>query len=98
MPTQAVAQLALDEKIVDDAGLLEALEDREDKRAAVSAARGEYEEANDRAMALIGALDLKETAIRVGRWRIELVMTPARHVEFDAEAKPRVQIKPAGEE
>lgn len=86
-------QLALDEKVVDDAELLAALEEREQLRTEASALRATLDGVDQRARDMIDALDLGvDTAIRVGRFRVSRVMAPGRAVSFETESKERVVI------
>lgn len=94
MATRPTEQLGFDEKVVDEPKLLSALEDREAKKATVSAARLDLKVVDDEVRTRIAALDLGvDTAVRIGRFRITKTMAEARHVEFDAEAKERISIK-----
>lgn len=93
MPAQVKGQVGMDEQVLDDPALEKLLETRAklgDQRSALTA---KYSEADDKAKAALAELDIPdEGAIRVGRFRITKRTTPARHVEFDAEATTGVRI------
>jgi hypothetical protein len=85
--------MAFDEKLVEDTALESALEERERRKASLSAVRAEFKAAHAAASAEIEKLDLgDETAVRVGRFRVSRSSVAARSVQFEAEATTRVQI------
>ena len=93
MALRMVKQMAFDEKLVEDTALESALEERERRKASLSAVRAEFKTAHAAAAVEIEKLDLgDETAVRVGRFRISQTAAAARSVQFDAEATTRVQI------
>lgn len=99
MPTGPKEQLGFDEKVVEDARLLAALEERETAKGRVRAERQVLTKIDDEVRIRIGDLDLGvDTAVRIGRFRITKTMAEARHVEFDSEAKERISIKLADKE
>lgn len=93
MPTKVQGQTAIDELIVEDShveGLLEERAKRAASRRAVSAA---FKEADTAVRDALAKMTIPEDgALRIGRFRITKQSTPARHVEFDAEAGERLRI------
>lgn len=93
MPTRPDIQLALDEKSIEDAELLAALEDRQTSKDAVATARKAFRALDDEVRNRVEKLDLGVgTAVRIGRFRISRTETPARAVTFETEAKERLTI------
>lgn len=93
MPLRAVEQLALDETVVEDTQLEQALEERQRRRVAASELRREFAEADEQAKSAIAKLELPAgTAVRVGRFRITRTDVPPRSISFETEAKSRVSI------
>jgi len=90
------AQLALDEKIVDDLELLRALIDREAAREQLAAVRFSFVEADDLAKELLGPklAELEPgAALRVGDWRITKTTTTGRAVSFETKPSSRIRIE-----
>ena len=79
------AQEALFDQVIDDADFADALEDRERKKAAVSSAKGEYEDAAEVVKSKLAALNLgDDTVVRCGRFRIKISPPgESSHVEYD---------------
>lgn len=99
MSTRDQAQLGLDEKVVDDAALLAALDERQAAKDALGEARKTYTKLHDEVRSRIDRLDLGvDTAVRVGRYRIAKTETTARSVAFDVDAKERISIGLIGED
>jgi hypothetical protein len=93
MALRMVEQMAFDEKLVEDMALESALEERERRKASLSAVRAEFKTAHEAAAVEIEKLDLgDQTAVRVGRFRVSRSSVAARSVAFEAEATTRVQI------
>lgn len=88
-----VPQLGMDERTVNDDELIESLEVREKRRNSLNAVRLEYDEANEKALAKIAALELADgESLRAGPYRIERVYTPGGHRSFDTKASSRTRI------
>ena len=95
MPSRAHSddQLSLDEKVVVDDEIEEALEEREKRKASSRAVAKAYREAHDHAVALIDTLDVTEDQpVRVGRFRLTKSTVDARQVAFETEPKERLTI------
>lgn len=87
-------QLGLDEKVVEDAALLAALEERQAAWAAKGAAALAFKKLHDEVSSRIERMDLGvDTAVRVGRFRITKTATEGGHREFDVNPGERVTIK-----
>lgn len=91
---EAVDQIGMDERVVEDAelaGLLEArLRAQDDKREVAVV----YKAADVAAKEAIAKLDIEVgSAVRVGRFRVTKRATEPRHVEFDAAAGSRLTIE-----
>lgn len=100
MPTGTKArnksQLALDETIVEDDELLQALLEREKRRAAALELGREYEEADKHAKALLEPklVELVNAeALRIGDFRISREETKPRTVRFESKAHSRIRIE-----
>jgi hypothetical protein len=90
----AVDQLALDERVIEDAALEELLDVWLSAREDASTASADLRTARKRIESEAEKLDMGiDTAIRIGRFRIERRMRAARDVEFHAEAKDQLSIK-----
>jgi polyphosphate kinase len=90
---KSVPQLGMDEQQIEDDDLIEALEVREKRRNSLSAVRLEYDEANEKAQALLAKHELADgDVVRAGPYRIERVFTPAGHRSFDTKASSRIRI------
>ncbi len=99
MATMVRAQLALDEKFVEDHALEAALEERQRRKDSLSAVRAEFNTAAKLAEAEVEKQELPEgVAIRVGRFRIARTRVAARHISFDTEESTRVRISLIGDE
>ena len=91
-------QLGLDEKVIEDPELEDALNVRDDRKAAARDARKAYKEADEAASALIAGQELPEgMTIRVGRFRIERRFYEGREVAFSTDGKSRVRISTVDE-
>lgn len=96
---KSVPQLGFDEQVIEDEEIEQALEDREKRKASLSAVRKVYEGAHEAAIAEITKLELPEGgAARVGRFRITKAAIPARAVSFETKASSRVRIAVVGED
>jgi len=90
-------QLGMDEEILEDMELEEALEKRSEYRDQLAGPQVAYKEADDRAKALIEErLEIGDVA-RVGRFRVTREMKPGRDVSFTTEAKAGVSITASDE-
>lgn len=90
---KVVGQVGMDERIVDDAVLEDALEDRWKRRASAMELGRKYQEADKVAKGLVEALGLSiGEVIRVGRFRIEKRATAAREVSFETKAGSRIAV------
>lgn len=89
------AQDGLFDKTIDNLELLEALEQREKRKASKQAVTKTYQEADEKAKALISGcgLEVGETA-RVGRFRIQRTEVEGRSVAFETEPSERLTITP----
>ncbi len=93
MPVLAVVQLAMDEHVVEDADLEQALEARQRRKDSLGAVRAAYKEADELARGSIAKQELPEgTVLRCGRFRVERRTVPGRSVSFETEGKSRVSI------
>lgn len=89
-------QTALDERVVEDAELEAALEEREQAKAARAKAAKTFESKDEAARVLADKLDdLFDGPVRVGRFVLVERKTTARSVAFDVEAKTRLSIRVA---
>jgi hypothetical protein len=94
MPAATVDQLALDEKVIEDAALESLLDEWLSAREDASTASADLRAARKRIEREAEKLDMGiDTAIRIGRFRIERRMRAARDVEFHTEAKDQLSIK-----
>ena len=92
-------QLGLDEIVVENPELLEALELRQDHKDALSAQRKEYREAHEAATAILTQLELPEDRVaRVGRFRISKRDVPEREVSFTSGARSQLSIAVVSDE
>jgi hypothetical protein len=92
-------QTSLYETTIEDRDLEKALEKRDELRQQASEARALFQEADDKAKARIGDLDLGDDApVRVGRFILTRTMTKARDVAFTTEAKIRTRISTIDED
>ena len=91
-------QIAIDERVVESAELEAALEGREVARAALSEARAAFKAADEPARGLIAALELDESPVRVGRFRLVVRKVEGRSVAFDTDPTSRLTITPDREE
>lgn len=93
MAADAQPQTSLYEKIVENDELEKLLENREELRAKKSDANALYVEADDKAKALIGTLDLGQDApVRVGRFVVTRTLSKAKVVSFETESKVQLRI------
>lgn len=88
MAIKAQPQASFDDRVVVDTELEELLEKREGHAEARREHARLTKEAQERVRA-IGA----EDDFRVGRFKVSIGGTPARHVEFDADAGVRIGFK-----
>ncbi len=94
----AVPQQGFDEQVIEDAEVESALEEREKRKASLSAVRKVYDGAHEAAVAEIAKLELPEGgAARVGRFRITKTAIAARSVTFEAKATSRIRIATVGD-
>ncbi len=94
--TREAAQIGLEDEVLDDDDLLQAVKDwvtAENRRKALSTAAGEAKKAKDRAVTLLPAEDDQEHHYRVGGVLI-LVNPPGepKEVEFTTEPKRRIKL------
>ena len=90
---QSVPQTGMDETVIDDTWLEDALEAHHGAKAEASAARKAVKEAKVDVDKGIEKLELPDGhAVRVGRFRITRRFVAGRHVEFDAEDRSQVDI------
>lgn len=93
MPSRMQAQLALDEHVIDDADLEDALEERWRLRLVANEHRQAFEEASEATDVEIAKLELPDGgAVRCGRFRITRTARPGRSVSFETKASSRVRI------
>jgi hypothetical protein len=96
---RAQPQLALDEEVVDDELLEQALEKRERAKNYAAAARKKFAEADETAKGHLGRHELGEKPLRVGRFVIVARELEGRAVSFETSPSRRVSIRVAkGEE
>ena len=100
MALRAVPQMAMDEVVITDPEIEQALEKRQVQKDALGRVRAVYEEADDEAQALLGRLELPVGGqpARVGRFRIAKAMSKPRSVQFETGPKVRTRIQLVGEE
>lgn len=91
----AVPQLAIDERVIEDAELEDALERREKAKAKAAAARKAFATVQDEAKGLLGRHELGEAPVRVGRFVVTARALPARSVAFDTDPSTRISIRVA---
>jgi hypothetical protein len=94
---QVRGQVALDETVIEDADLEQALERRQAQRDTVARASAKLRELDGVAKGHIARVVPDDVIGRVGRFRIERRAVPERHVEFDAKPGVRVRITPDSE-
>ena len=94
MALRSVDQLGMDEITIEDHALESMLEDREKKKASLSAVRAAFDTADKLAKAELEKRDdlPDEAAARVGRFRIERTMSKSRAVSFETQPKLRFVI------
>lgn len=86
-------QTALDEQVVENATLEEALEARHKKQNSMKALRKQFKELDDRARALLGEVLVEDSAVvRIGRFRIAKSQVPSRSVAFETDPTSRIRI------
>lgn len=86
-------QLALDEKVIEDDEIEEALEEREKRKAAKNAVTTKYREAHEHAVGLINSLGISEDqVVRVGRFRLTKSQVSGRQVAFETAPTERLLI------
>lgn len=96
---RSVPQTAMDEQVIEDSDVEEALEERERRKETLGATRKEYDEANEAAKAQITKLELPDGGIaRVGRFRVTREAIPGRSVSFETKPSSRIRIAVAGED
>jgi hypothetical protein len=93
MPARAIAQLALDEQVIEDPVVEQALERRQAARTDLSDVRKKFDEAHEAAIGAIGRLELPTGgAARVGRFRVTRAAIASRAVSFETKASSRLRI------
>jgi hypothetical protein len=86
-------QTTIDEKVVENDKLEQALEEREKLKAKAGKARKDYAEADEWAKGLIGELRLDDgAAVRVGRFRVSRTAVAGRSVAFETQPSSRLTI------
>ena len=98
MAVKGVDQLGMDETVVDDPALEQALDEREDAKEAAGRSRRWLEEKHTLVLGMLEALDLVEGPVRVGKYRIAKVAVPSRAVSFETEASERIRIGVVGDD
>jgi len=87
------AQTSLDEQIIENPALEEALEQRDKKQRSLGGVRKQFKETDDRVKAMLSEIVIDDTAIvRVGRFRITKSPVPSRSVAFDTDPTSRIRI------
>lgn len=93
MPAHDKIQLALDEKVVEDADLERLLDVRTAAKDRLSQVQAEYRKADEAARTAIEKLDIGlDAAVRVGRYRITRTMTEGGVRSFEVAPKERTLI------
>lgn len=95
MATKATPQTGLDEHVVDDPEIENALEHRQSLKERAGAAQRLAGDADETAKALLGkiTIELPEGgAVRIGRFRITRAVIAARSVSFDSKERSQVRI------
>jgi hypothetical protein len=88
-----VDQLALDEKVIEDATIEKLLETRQKARDVASLAAAKAKTASEAAAAAVETLDIGTgAAIRIGRFRIERTFREAATRSFEIGAKEGTKI------
>lgn len=85
-------QIHMDDKVIEDAELSQLLEDREEAKKAAS----EYKAVDKKTKAKIMSME-QQPPYRIGRFIITKRQVEGRHVEFDTDSVPRIDIKLAGD-
>lgn len=93
MPEKVEAQLALDEEVIDDKELEDLLERRLALYDRLAPIRKDYNELTSQVKEAIKEQLEPGTAGRIGRFRVEVVETAAREVEFTSGARVDVRIR-----
>lgn len=94
MAARAKNQLAMDERVVRDAELEDALEARLRAYDDLSEVRGVFSRKDEEARAKIDALKLSDgEVVRVGRFRVERRYIEAREVAFSSKPSSRIAIR-----
>lgn len=96
MPANVNAQLAIDETQVENEELEAALEERLKRKHSRDELNKQYTKAHENVVGLIESAKIEipaDGAVRIGRFRLTLAVTPARSVSFDTAAKERVKIE-----
>lgn len=90
---KATAQTALDERVVENPELEQALEDREIAKGGANEARAKYTTLDDLAKGKVADLNLQDgEAVRIGRFRVAFRKLPGKSVAFDTEPSERLTI------
>lgn len=98
MATKVQAQLAIDERVIEDPDLEAALELRQKRKEELEDPKRAYTEADTAAKALLqDVIEVGEIG-RIGRFRLERKATAARSVSFEAGAGERITISVQDEE
>lgn len=93
MGARPVSQLGMDETVIEDDVVEEALETRQKAKDGLSAVRQRYEDAHEKAVQALQRLEMPTgTVVRVGRFRIEKRHVAAGSVAFERRARDRTFI------
>jgi len=90
---QVQPQASLYEETIENADLEAALEQRQKLKEKIRPLNKQKKEADAKVKALVDIADIADAPVRIGRFVISRKQTEARHVEFDADASERIQIK-----
>jgi hypothetical protein len=86
-------QTTIDERVVQNDELEQALEQRQTLKVKAGEARKAYTEADEQAKALARELDLADGPVRVGRFVLTEHDVPGRSVAFDTDPSTRLTIR-----
>lgn len=93
MPTKLRSQLGMEDVVIDDAELSQLLEDREEKRAALS----DYNAIDKKVKAKIESME-QQPPYRIDRFIITKAKTAPKSVAFETAEGSRISIKLMGED
>lgn len=85
-------QVHMEDKFIEDDGLLQLLHEREEAKLAAASARGEFRDLDDRARGLIGQKEINGT-VRCGPFLIIVSEEDPKDVSFTRKGGTRVRIK-----